>query len=346
MKKNVAVVLGATGQDGALLCKCLLDAGFEVFGTYRRGGGDKFWRLNELGISETVKFFEVHIEDATSLTELVRIAKPQVLYALAGQSYVADSHQSPETVFKANLYGTINVLNCLRFFAPECKAFFASSSEIFGVSEPGKFLNEESRTVPQNPYGISKLASMHMVRNAREVYGLPVSSGIMFNHESHLRGRQFVTRKISFNMARLSVHGGDPVLLGTFDAARDWSAAEDVIDAILKMNSIGQPGEFVIASGQLTSIRELLLISAEACGFNAIYQGDGRDEKLIDTRTGVTLAALDEKYLRAKDTAPLSGDSTRIREVTGWEPKISFDDVMRKMCRVDISRWKKGRVHV
>ena len=343
---KVSVVLGATGQDGALLCKKLLESGETVFGTYRRGGADKFWRLKELGIFDAISFIETHVEDAASIAELFQKTAPKALYVLAGQSYVADSFLSPDTVFKANLHGVLNVLNGLRYFAPECRTFFASSSEIFGATNNDLLLNERSPTMPQNPYGISKLAALHLVRNFREAHDLPICSGILFNHESFLRGRQFVTRKITFNLARLRMEGGDPMRLGTFDSSRDWSDAEDTINAIVKMNFLSKPQEAVVAAGKLTSLRSVLLTAADYCGFSPVFEGVGRSEVLADSVTGRPLAVLDDKYLRPKDTAPLAGDSSLLRSITTWSPEHTFDETVRKMCEKDIWRWGKGFIHV
>jgi GDPmannose 4,6-dehydratase len=219
--QKTALILGVTGQDGAHLAADLLGQGWKVYGGFRRGHATKLWRLEELDILDQLNLVNLNLHEPHQVIEVISQLQPDRLYHLAGESFVADSFQQPRSIIETNTLGTLNVLEAIRIFSPETRLFFASSAEVFGVANGGGLLDEQSPSRPINPYGISKLAAQQLVGVYRERHGLHAVCGIMFNHEGPLRARNFVTRKITFHLARLSMDGGPPMQLGAFNAARD-----------------------------------------------------------------------------------------------------------------------------
>ncbi|MEJ2653029.1 MAG: GDP-mannose 4,6-dehydratase [Gammaproteobacteria bacterium] len=345
-KQKSAFITGVTGQDGAHLAAHLLADGWRVYGGFRRGSSNKTWRMDALGITKQLDLVECQLSEQQNLIEILQAAQPDEIYNLAGESFVADSFKYPGVTLEVNTHGSLNLLEAARLVSPHSRMFFASSSEIFGRSSIGVPHNETSPCLPSNPYGVSKLAAQNFVSMYRESYGLFACSGILFNHEGPLRGREFVTRKITFNMARLKVEGGQPIELGNLDAARDWGAAEDYVEAMRVMLGQDEPRDMVIASGKLTTVREFLGIAARAAGFDPVFDGQGRSEVCTDRRTGQRIAEVAERYFRSNDTPPIAGDPTLIETTTSWRRKIELEQMIFTMVEADIDRWKKGLTNV
>ncbi|GAB1258028.1 GDP-mannose 4,6-dehydratase [Aurantivibrio plasticivorans] len=344
--KKTALITGVTGQDGAHLSKELLSRGWEVYGGYRRGSSSTTWRLDYLGIKNQVKLIECQLNEAQNIISVLQETRPDVIFHLASESFVADSFKYPGVTLDVNAHGTLNMLEGVRLVVPESKIFCASSSEIFGTALGDEKLSETSRFYPTNPYGISKLAAANFARLYRERYGVYSCSGILFNHEGPLRGRSFVTRKITYNIARLCVEGGEPFELGDLNSARDWGAAEDYVIAMCDMMDLTSPEDLIIASGRLTSIREFLKKAAESAGMSPVFEGTKEKEVCIDKNSGRVIAKVSERYFRPQDTPPLVGNTDRIMSLTDWEGSRSIDKLIGEMVEADLDRWKRGITNV
>lgn len=346
IRPKAAFVTGVTGQDGAHLASRLLDDGWEVYGGFRRGSSNKTWRMDFLGITKRVNLVEFQLNEPQNLIEILQQIQPAEIYNLAGESFVADSFKYPGVTLEANTHGVLNMLEAVRLVAPESRLFCASSSEVFGRGNDSRPVNEYTECRPSNPYGISKLAAQYFARLYRERYGLFTCSGILFNHEGPLRGREYVTRKITFNIARLKVQGGPPIELGDLNSARDWGAADDYVMAMRAMLSMDQAQDLVIATGRLTSVRDFLRIAASAAGYDPVFEGSGIDETCIDRKSGIMLAHVSKKYFRVHDTPPMVGDPSCIESLTGWRRSRSLEKLIEEMVDADMDRWRRGITNV
>ncbi len=348
MKKNsnpVALITGVTGQDGAHLADFLLRNGYEVYGTYRRGT-NKTWRTDHLGITHKIKLVEFQLNEPQSIVALLQEINPNEIYHLAAESFVADSFKYPNVMLESNTHATCNILEAARVVSPAARIFFASSSEVFGHSKGNAPLNESAIPQPRNPYAISKLAADYFVQMYRERHGIYVCSGILFNHEGPLRSSQFVSRKITHNVVRLKQHGGDPIKLGNLDSARDWGSATDYVHAMKLMLTMEEPKDFVIASGKLFAVRDLLRLAALAAGFDPIFEGESQSEVCVDKTTGMTIAEVSLDYFRPHDTLALMGDPSEIEVQTGWRRTKSFEQIIDEMVAVDFQRNRMGVTNV
>jgi len=342
--KPVAFITGVTGQDGAHLANLLIAKGYEVYGGFRRGSANKTWRTDYFGITEQIKLVEFQLNEPQNLIEILQRIKPDEIYNLAGESFVSDSFKYPSVTLDANVHGTLNILEAVRLISPETRMFFASSSEIFGRNNAGKILKEDSSCQPSNPYAISKLTADYFIKLYRERYGLFACSGILFNHEGPLRGPQFVPRKITYNIARIKMNGGEAIELGNLNAARDWGSAFDYVEAMRLMLSLDQPQDFIVATGKLSTVRELLYFSASVAGFDPVFEGEGINEICVDKVTGKQIAKIAARYFRPNDASQLAGDPTNIEDATGWSRSRSFNDMIEEMVMVDVDRWRRGVV--
>jgi len=344
-KQKVAFITGVTGQDGAHLAKYLLWNDYRVYGGYRKGGVNKLWRLNHLGILNQIELIDFQLNEAQLIIEILSNIRPDEIYHLAAESFVADSFKHPLVSIKGNVHGTVVLLDAIRMTTPNSKVFIASSSEIFGFSDGVDLLNESSSRKPLNPYAISKVTVDHFANLYREAYGLNCHVGILFNHEGPLRARQFVTRKISYNSARLKLIGGLPVELGSFSSFRDWGAAVDYVKAMHLMLE-NNTGDCVVATGVLHSVRELLYVAFAASGFTPIFEGEEQNEICIDKPSGQILAKVSDKYYRPFDTPSLCGDASKLKELTGWNVETTFENMITDMVHVDLARRKDGLIDV
>lgn len=343
---RTALILGVTGQDGSLLAARLLDQGWRVYGTFRRGGAGRLWRLDELGIAERITLVNANLYEPHLIIEAIGTIKPDHIYHLAGESFVADSFEQPRSVLETNVLGTLNVLEAVRIAARDARLFFASSAEIFGRPAPDGLLNENSPRHPANPYAVSKLTAQNLATVYRERHGLHAVCGIMFNHEGPMRGRNFVTRKISHTLARLRLEGGPPMQLGAFDAARDWGSAADYVAAQAMTLTLDTPQDFVFATGRQTRVEDFLRLAAEAAGFDPAFDGDGLSATCRDRTSGRLIAVVAPRYLRRFDTPPLIGDPSKLIQATGFQGSRQIAVVAEEMVRADIDRYKQGLTNI
>lgn len=345
-QNRTAVVLGVSGQDGAYLASQLLADGWQVVGGHRRGAPTGLWRLSYLDIMDKIELVDIDLSDAYSVTAVLRAFKPERVFHLAGESFVADSFNRPAQTIAANTLGTLNVLNACALESPHARVFFASSSEIFGMHHGTDLLDEDSRTHPNNPYGVSKLAAQQLVGIYRQKHGIFASSGVLFNHESPLRARNFVTRKITFNMARLKLAGGEPMKLGNLESARDWGFAPDFTEAMCRILDAEDPADYVVATGRRTTVRDFLSNLCEIAGFDPLFEGTGAQEICVDRPSGREIATVDARYFRPLDTPPLIGNSARLKTDTGWCAKTDVATIAQTMFEADLRRFETGTTDV
>jgi GDPmannose 4,6-dehydratase len=338
VSKPSAFIAGISGQDGAHLADHLLKLGYKVYGGFRSSSNNKTWRTDFLGITDKIDFFEFHLENFQCIMDVFKKIQPDEIYNLAGESFVSDSFHRPNHTIEINTQGTLNILEAAKLSSPDSNIFIASSSEIFGQNRDGGSVNEKSTKNPSNPYAISKLSADYFVKLYREQFGLFVCSGILFNHEGPLRSQHFVTRKISHNMARLKLGNLESFKLGGFDSARDWGAAGDYVKAMHLMLKSEQPNDYVIATGKLTTIRQVVEICANFVGFDPVFKGVGDKEICIDRKSGNILVSISSDYYRPFDTTPLIGDAAHIKEALGWRPKKTIEQIMHSMIEADLYR--------
>jgi len=337
-KDPTALILGATGQDGALLARHLVDKGWRVTGTGRDLSAQKLWRHKELDLRDQINLLALDLRDLERLKELMAILRPTHIYHLAGESFVASSFEQPKPVLEANIIGTLNVLEAVREDTPESRMFFTSSSEIFGQNRDGIALTEESPPRPANPYGLSKLTAQSLVEMYRSHHGLHACSGIMFNHESQFRSPHFVTRKIAVNMARLKQQGGEPLRIGNFDDARDFGSADEFTRAMFEVLSLDTPTDFVFATGVTTPLKKLIKYAAVHAGFSPVFEGKGLSTRCFDKETGLELAYASPDFFRPSGTPPLVGNPSRLRAATTFEGKTDVKGLMAEMVEADLKR--------
>ena len=328
---NVALITGITGQDGSYLAELLLEKGYEVHGIVRRSS-----LINTHRIDHIYDSIHLHYGDLTDSTNIVRViqkVQPNEIYNLGAQSHVKVSFEMPEYTADVDGVGTLRSLEAVRLLGMEdrVRIYQASTSELYGLVQevPQK---ETTPFYPRSPYGVAKLYAYWIVKNYRESYGIHASSGILFNHESPRRGETFVTRKITRGLSRI-VSGEEGVLsLGNLDAKRDWGHAKDYVEAMWLMLQQDEPDDYVIATGIQYSVREFVELSASHYGMNIVWQGEGIDEVGIDQNTGNVVIRVNPKYFRPAEVETLLGDATKAKEKLGWEPKISFKELVEDMC--------------
>jgi len=348
--KTIALITGITGQDGAYLAEFLLDKGYEVHGIKRRSSLFNTGRIDHLYCDpheENVKL-HLHYGDLTDSTNLIRIiqeVQPDEIYNLAAQSHVKVSFETPEYTANSDALGTLRLLEAIRILGLDKKTRFyqASTSELYGkVAEIPQ--TEKTPFYPRSPYAAAKLYAYWITVNYREAYGMFASNGILFNHESPVRGETFVTRKITRAAARIKLGLQKKVFLGNLDAKRDWGHARDYVEAMWRILQHDEPDDFVIATGETHSVRQLAELAFKEAGFNIRWEGTGVDEKGIDAETGQTLVEVDPRYFRPTEVDLLLGDATKAKEKLGWEPRTSFKQLVREMVQEDLRLFKKDQL--
>ncbi|MET3493597.1 GDP-mannose 4,6-dehydratase [Variovorax boronicumulans] len=342
MKKR-AVVTGITGQDGAYLAELLLAKGYTVYGTYRRTSSVNFWRIEALGIQDhpDLHLVEYDLTDLGSSLTLIRDAEPDEVYNLAAQSFVGVSFNQPEATAQITGMGALHLLEAIRLTNRGIKFYQASTSEMFGNVQaiPQK---EDTPFYPRSPYGVAKLFAHWMTMNYRESYGIFGCSGILFNHESPLRGREFVTRKITDAVAKIKLGKLDVLALGNLDAKRDWGYAKEYVDGMWRMLQAEKPDNYVLATNRTETVREFVEMAFKAAGYALRFEGTAQDEVAVDSRTGKVLVKINPKFYRPAEVELLIGDASYAREKLDWEPRTSLEQLCTMMVEADLRRSSEG----
>jgi len=345
-----ALITGITGQDGAYLAEFLLGKGYEVHGIKRRASSFNTARVDHLykdPHEKDVRFF-MHYGDLTDATNLIRIIQeiqPEEIYNLAAQSHVMVSFETPEYTANADALGALRILEAIRILKLEKKTRFyqASTSELFGkVREVPQ--NENTPFYPRSPYGVAKLYSYWITINYREAYGIYACNGILFNHESPIRGETFVTRKITRAMARIKLDLQECLYIGNLDAKRDWGHAADYVEMQWLMLQQQEPDDFVIATGKQHSVKEVIETAGKQLGISIRWEGKGVEEKGINEENNKTIVAVDAGYFRPTEVDNLLGDASKAREKLGWEPRISFEQLISEMVAEDMKEAQKDNL--
>ncbi len=341
MKK--AIVTGITGQDAAYLAEFLLGKNYEVYGTYRRTSSVNFWRIEELGIQnhENLHLVEYDLTDQANSVHIVAKIQPDEIYNLAAQSFVGVSFDQPLATAHITGLGCVHLLEAIRIVNPKIKFYQASTSEMFGdVQEvPQK---ETTPFWPRSPYGAAKMYAHWMVVNYRESYGMFASSGILFNHESPLRGLEFVTRKITDAVAKIKLGTLDTLELGNMDAKRDWGFAKDYIEGMYLMLQADKPDTFVLATNRTETVRDFVTMAFKAANIELEFQGTAEDEIAVNKATGDTVVKVNPKFYRPAEVDLLIGDPSKAKEVLGWEPKTTLEELCDMMVKADMRRNEAG----
>ena len=322
-----ALITGITGQDGAYLSQLLLNKGYEVHGLLARRGSDTLWRLRELGIEGQVKLIDGDLMDLSSLIRALQVSKADEVYNLGAQSFVGTSWQQPVLTAQVDGVGAVNVLEAVRIVNPQARFYQASTSEMFGLIQAEK-QDEKTPFYPRSPYGVAKLMAHWATVNYRESHGLHASSGILFNHESPLRGIEFVTRKVSHAAASIKLGLQKELRLGNIDAKRDWGFAGDYVEAMWLMLQQDKADDYVIATGTTTTVRDMCEIAFAHVGLKA------QDHVVVD-----------ERYFRPAEVDVLLGNPAKARAELGWEPKTSLEQLVAMMVDADLARLSKQDGH-
>lgn len=336
-----ALITGVTGQDGSYLADLLLEKGYEVHGTIRRGSTFNTQRIDHIfpGPRDTASRFEAHygeMTDASNLSRLVEEIEPDEIYNLAAQSNVPISFQQPQYTTDTNALGTLRLLDAIRESRVDTRFYHASTSELFGGVSNGP-LDEDSPFHPRSPYACSKLYAHWITVNYREAYDLYATNGICFNHESPRRGKRFVTRKVTRAVAKITHGLQDRVLLGNLGARRDWGYAPEYVEGMWMMLNQDEPDDYVLATGESHTVRELVELAFGTIDVEIRWEGEGMDERGVDSETGETLVEIDPRHFRPSEVQTLLGDPTKARENLGWEAETSFEELVEKMTKSDLS---------
>ncbi|WP_343551219.1 GDP-mannose 4,6-dehydratase [Pantoea sp.] len=343
MSNKVAVITGITGQDGAYLAELLLDKGYTVYGTYRRTSSVNFWRIEELGIKDNknLHLVEYDLTDLSASIRLLQQSGATEVYNLAAQSFVGVSFEQPLTTAEITGIGPVNLLEAIRIVNSKIRFYQASTSEMFGKVQaiPQK---EDTPFYPRSPYGVAKLYAHWMTINYRESYNIFASSGILFNHESPLRGQEFVTRKITDSVAKIKLGKLDVLELGNMDAKRDWGFAKEYVEGMWLMLQADEPDTFVLATNRTETVRDFVTMAFKAAGFELRFEGKEEQEVGIDVSTGKVLVKVNPKFYRPAEVELLIGNPERAKQILGWEPQTTLEQLCDMMVRADLERNKNG----
>ncbi len=332
-----ALITGVTGQDGAYLSRLLLEKGYEVFGTVRRTASNTLLRLRELGVEDDVRSIPIEMCEFGNIIRVIERVRPDEIYNLASQSFVHTSFDQPIYTAEANAIGVTRILEAVRDVNPAIRFYQASTSEMFGKVQAVP-QNEGTPFYPRSPYGVAKLYGHWITVNYRESYGLHASSGILFNHESPLRGMEFVTRKVTLGLARVR-HGEQELLeLGNLDVQRDWGFAGDYVRGMWQMLQQPVAGDVVLATGRTESVRRFVELAAEVLGFSLVWEGQGMSEIGRDCQSGRTIVRVNPEFYRPAEVDLLVGDATKARTKLGWETKVDLPDLVTMMAEADDRR--------
>ena len=340
---KTAVITGITGQDGAYLTELLLGKGYTVYGTYRRTSSVNFWRLEELGVENhpNLHLVEYDLTDLSSSIRLLQTSGATEVYNLAAQSFVGVSFEQPITTAEITGIGPVNLLEAIRIVNPKIKFYQASTSEMFGKVQAIPQI-ESTPFYPRSPYGVAKLYAHWMTINYRESYNIFATSGILFNHESPLRGREFVTRKITDSVAKIKL-GKLPVLeLGNIDAKRDWGYAKDYVEGMWRMLQAAEPDTFVLGTNRTETVRDFVTMAFKATGVDIDWKGHAEQEQGFDASTGKVVVKINPKFYRPAEVELLIGNPAKAKATLGWEPKTTLEELCRMMVVADLARNERG----
>lgn len=339
---KTAIVTGISGQDGAYLAQLLLQKGYRVFGTYRRTSSVNFWRIEELGIDQNpqLELVEYDLTDLGAAINLVQRAQPVEIYNLAAQSFVGVSFEQPVTTAQITGIGALHLLEAIRIVDGRIRFYQASTSEMFGKVQQVP-QTEETSFYPRSPYGVAKLYAHWMTVNYRESYDIFAASGLLFNHESPLRGREFVTRKITDGVAKIKLGKSDCLELGNLDAQRDWGYAREYVEGMHMMLQADDPETFVLATGRTETVRSFVTMAFEAVGMPIEWRGKGVDETGVTGAKGVVVR-INPRFYRPAEVDLLIGDAAKARSNLGWNPKTSLESLCNMMVEADLRRNASG----
>jgi GDPmannose 4,6-dehydratase len=338
-----AIITGITGQDGAYLTQLLLEKGYTVSGTYRRTSSVNFWRLEELGVINhpRLNLVEYDLTDQGASIALVQKAEPDEIYNLAAQSFVGVSFDQPCATAQITGIGALNLLEAIRLINPKIRFYQASTSEMFGKVQAIPQI-EETPFYPRSPYGVAKLYAHWMTINYRESYNIFGSSGILFNHESPLRGREFVTRKITDSVAKIKLGQLDCLELGNLDAKRDWGYAKEYVEGMWRMLQADEPDTFVLATNRTETVRDFVRMAFKGADIAVDFKGQAEGETAIDTATGKTVMRINPKFYRPAEVELLIGDPAKAKAKLGWAPETTLEQLCQMMVESDLRRNQTG----
>ncbi len=341
MKK--AIITGVTGQDGAYLAELLLSKGYIVYGAYRRTSSVNFWRLEEVGAANhpNLHLVEYDLTDLSSSIRLLQSTGATEFYNLAAQSFVGVSFEQPITTAEITGIGPVNILEAIRIVNPKIRFYQASTSEMFGKVQAIPQL-ESTPFYPRSPYGVAKLYAHWMTVNYRESYGIFGTSGILFNHESPLRGREFLTRKVSDSMAKITLGKQNVLELGNLDAKRDWGFAKEYVEGMWRMLQADTPDTYVLATNRTVTVRDFVTMAGKAAGYDLMWEGKDENEIGIDRISGRTLVRVNPKFYRPAEVELLIGNPDKAKRDLGWEPKTTLELLCQMMVEADIRRNESG----
>jgi GDPmannose 4,6-dehydratase len=341
---KIALVTGITGQDGAYLADLLLSKGYTVYGTYRRCSSTNFWRIAELGIEThpNLHLVEYDLIDFATAMHLINKVKPDEIYNLAAQSFVGVSFDQPIATAQMSGLGVVHLLEAIRIINPNIRFYQASTSEMFGQVQAIP-QSETTPFYPRSPYATAKLYAHFMTINYRESYNIFATSGILFNHESPLRGMDFVTRKITDGVARIKLGKQKTLSLGNLDAKRDWGYAKEYVEGMYLMLQAKTPDTFVLATGRTETVRDFVNLAFKAVGISIEWQGNAENERGIDSATGNICVNIDSKYYRPLEVNLLIGTAEKAKKELGWAPKTSLEELCNMMVDADLRRVEHNR---
>jgi GDPmannose 4,6-dehydratase len=340
---KTAVITGVSGQDGAYLAQLLLGKGYKVFGAYRRTSSVNFWRMEELGIAgnPNLEVVEYDLTDPGCTLRLLQKAEPDEVYNLAAQSFVGVSFGQPVTTAEITGLGALHLLEAIRTVNPKIRFYQASTSEMFGKVQAVP-QNEATPFWPRSPYGVAKLFAHWATVNYRESFGIFGTSGILFNHESPLRGREFVTRKITDAVARIKLGKQDVLQLGNLDAKRDWGFAGEYVEGMWRMLQAEEPDTYVLSTGRTETVRDFATLAFKAAGIDIEWRGRELDETGIRSDTGKTVVRINPKFYRPAEVHELIGDSAYAHAKLGWQARTTLEELCAMMVQADLKRVERG----
>jgi GDPmannose 4,6-dehydratase len=343
MYKKTALITGITGQDGAYLAKLLLSKGYKVFGTYRRTSSVNFWRIKEIGIfgNPDLHLVEYDLTDLGTTLRLLQKTGVTEIYNLAAQSFVGVSFEQPGTTAQITAFGVLNLLEAIRMTNTQIRFYQASTSEMFGKVQAIPQV-EDTPFYPRSPYGVAKLYGHWITVNYRESYDIFATSGILFNHESPLRGQEFVTPKITDSVAKIKLGKLDVLELGNLDAKRDWGYAEEYVEGMWRMLQAPVPDTYVLATNRTETVRDFVIMAFKAVGIELVWKGEGEKEIAEDADGGRLLVRINPKFYRPTEVDLLIGNPAKAKEKLGWEPKTTLEELCQMMVDADMRRNQAG----